>query len=539
MTYYRPLLLFAALATNVACPNMHARVGIDYREKMIRAEKLVADAAAFFEKTSRTKACRDFTYNDRWHKGSLTLFVNDIAGNRLVSHNYPASVWENDLNLKNLFDEPAFPLMLEAARKKGGGWVPYFFLNSLVYVYVKAVEKNKQTAVIGTCIFCDDQPDLVCRLLLKAIDRYGRRKKSMSDVFDIISNTHGPCIYGDIYATVIDTDGICWADGENQLLVKQNLLDSSYRDAPVVRTIIDFVKTNTTGVIEARIGTYTKKIYFKTMINPYTKKTLISMAGYSPTLNQNAVLQKIKKIKKLFAEHDLDEALAIINNIRRTPATPKYALLNDGLHCMILDHNYTVLAYDREQDYALIGRNYLTYVDQKEMPFAETIKSKIDADGKGWIMRHSHNTLEHLYAEKIDTQSGPAIAVIFGYYPHDQQEIGEMLTDAAYHLLNIHPSPKTLETFVETDGPFIKGNMQILLYDAHGFCWTDGMTKTAIWSQDTTWPQAAEGWVDDRRTNNVLKRFKKNIGALLPGIDEEFMIGTTYLEDAPSIGYRQ
>ena len=509
---------------------------IDYSTKMARAEKMIARAAAFFKKTTRNKACRDFTYSDHWQDGSLTVFVDDIAGTRLVSRNYPATIPETDLNLKNLFDEPAFPLMLEAARKEHGGWVPLFFLNSLVYTYVKAVKKEKRTYILGTCIFCDYEPELICRLLLKAVDRYVQRKKSISDAFDIINNAYGPCIYGSIYAMIIDMNGKCRANGGNTLLINQNLLAAKSHDAPVIRKIIDFVKKNNggTGFIEVRIGTYVKKIYFKKIINPRTQEVLIALAGYSPTVDKNTVYERIEKIKKLFADYDREDALAVINNIKRSVSMPSKSsntLIGDDLNCMILDRDYIVRAYDKKQDYALVGRNYLTYVDQKGMPFTQSLKSVIDAKGAGWVTRYAHNTLERLYTEKIETESGPVIAVIFGYYPYDRREIGEILTDDAYHYLKTHASPATFGIFVQTDSPFIKGDMHIHTYDSKGFCWTAGLTKTKIWSQDTTWPKAAEGWVDDRRTKNVLKRFKKNIGRIIPGIGEEFMIGTTYFDD--------
>ena len=510
---------------------------IDYQTKMTRAEKLVDDAILFFKKTSRNKACRDFTYDERWQDGSLMIFVDDIAGNRLVSHNFLASIWETDLNLKNMFGEPTFPLILEAA-KRGGGWVPIFLLNGLGYTYVRSVEKNKRKYIIGTGIFCDYEPDLVCRLLLKSIKRYWYNKNSIFDIFELISNSFGPCVFGNIYATVIDPDGVCWAHGNNTLLIGKNLLDSSYRDAPIFKKIVDFCKKDETkaGMIEAHGKTYAKKMYFRKIINPQTHKPFIVIVNYCPNLTQKTVLQVAENVTKAFKTNKRSEVFQEINGIQKTDMTLRE---NDCLKCMILDTNYAIRAYDRLQDSALIGRNYLAYVDQKERPFTQLIKSKIETEGKGWITRYSRNSLERIYAEKIETDEKPVILVIFGYYPTDKKEVASVLVDDAHRYLLDHPMPKTLAAFVQPDSPFIKGDVQVSLYDRQGFCWIGGLNKAAIWSQDTTWPQAHEGWVSDRRTKNELKRFKKNIGEVLPNIGEKFMLGATYFEDRPKTKFEK
>ena len=98
---------------------------------------------------------------------------------------------------------------------------------------------------------------------------------------------------GDIYGIVIDDTGLCWAHGNNSLLIGQNLTEA--QNTPEwqgIKQVLEKAKKVKKGFwFEFDHDGLKKKVYVNTHFDSKAKKQFIIIAGYYPDINQDLVMK--------------------------------------------------------------------------------------------------------------------------------------------------------------------------------------------------------------------------------------------------------
>ncbi len=489
-----------------------------------QTRELVDKAADFFRKNSLDKACAAFTHNPSWYHGPITIFLFDAEGICLVDQSKIQPLWKKNNVEHDFFNDPLIQAMI--AQRSDGGWVTYSVRNSLKHTFVKTLLKGEKTYIIGAGFF-NETPSFVAKLIVSAVKHY-LQKLEYTKVFDIVSNNTGPLIFAGIYPVVIDSSGLCWAHGNDALLIGQNLLDSANsEDWKGYKKIIELVKKQKNGWVEFESMGLTKRAYAESYLDVKSKKEFIIAAGYYPTLTDRDVISVTNEAAKILNVKDVNDALPKLANVKTT--MPGKVLKGD-LHFMIIDSKGVIRVYTYQpQAVGHVGRNVSEYVDQKERPDLKMIFDLVSQEGSGWVSRFTKNSLERIYGLKVDTGMGTFVIITFGYYPYHHREIVKILVRDAYQYLMANKSVNAFYEIGHKDSPFIKGQYSINVYDLDGYCWLNGLNNLHLWAQDKEFANAPEGWVLDERTPySKLILFKKLEKKLIAPIGQNLMISSWF-----------
>lgn len=115
------------------------------------AKAMVEKAGAFVKENGKEKALAEFNKADgKFVKGSLYIFAYDLNG-VLIAHPTSKRVGENLLNEPDSRGKLFKKDIISTAKKKGKGWVDYFYLNPQ-----SGKEEGKTTYLqrVGDMVLC-------------------------------------------------------------------------------------------------------------------------------------------------------------------------------------------------------------------------------------------------------------------------------------------------------------------------------------------------------------------------------------------------
>lgn len=456
-------------------------IASDYDDKMSLAVDLVGQAKKIFldNNVSLVEACAELTNNKKWRPEDLRPIVWSSDGTRLVALDADL-IWTKFEKKPEVFGRYLMNTILVTGQL--GGWVTYPFLNSSRHVYVQSVIKDKKTYVIGEGFF-SEHPAIVCKSLVASFLNNWGEFKEISELFQLASNRYGPYVIGNLSLKVIDIKGICWVNAENDLLIGKNLLSPDYKESEFYKKILDKAKEVPSGWFEeTQNDIVIRRTYYFSAFVKNLKNKFVVMSSYSPLLNEEKVLQVAKNISEMLKKEGKKKFLSIVN--KNIDAVKK--ITDDTvLGFLITDYSGVVLATSDIRDGSMLGQNLLDYVDQKKRKAMKFLNDEVHARGFSWVTRFNRNGLERLYAEKVNVEKENLIVIVLGYYPYEREEIAKVLVNDVVDHFKINGGQlkdlKLLQTF---GSPFMKGDIQVSIYDELGICWVNGLREDDIWNKN-------------------------------------------------------
>lgn len=506
-----PLLLF-----------IHTISGLSqFQKEELRVKKLLPSLINSFQKKTIGEACSAFTFDKKWKIDPLFIIIGDLqsGGLKLVDQLRPDAVWNKFISSYDILNRPLVETMLTANNPM---WINFYRFNKLFHVYCKVVEKDKIKYTVGIGFFPEEK-DFIGATLANAVTE-NIKSSSLLAVSNVVNNIHGRLVIGDVYATIINNKGMCWAHGKNYLLVSQNLLQQNQSDlySLILKTVNEDKKAK--GELDYKNGNAEYKVFFETFRQRPDDAIYIIITQFCKNISLKVIEDMAEKIAKLLQSSD-KSIFDKINLFKKT----RDSLTTHDLSATILDKkNGIVLAGTDPQFFSQLGKSLFDYYDQKQQPVGQILKQQVQQKNAGYISRFSKNALERIYFLNVDTSYGSFTILITNYFPYAKEELAPILVEDVINYLNRKQNCAAFDFIRDEGGPFMIGDITIKILNKEGFCLINGTNYEAMWTQDKTLAAAPEGWLLDQRTYPVENKYYRKILPHFLGQPDSLIIGASY-----------
>jgi signal transduction histidine kinase len=537
----RIVFLVLVLVSCVSLAEQKAQLNLDifseetsFQGKMKDGQTLVNDAVAFFEKNSLGKTCRAFEGDRRWRVGEFFIFIFDTSGTCYLFGKELLPLWENFTKKEGAqsargfspFGQDFIEEMVEVGKK--GGWVSYNWSYSTDYSYVKTIEKNGKTYIIGTGFYPESQKFLVQQLVKQAV--HLGAKDGAEVLFRDINNPRGRFVQGDFYLWAYDMNGNAFAHGRNLAVIGQNRLDwkdsdGKYRN----RIIIDLLKESNFAWINYEENSVLKIAYIERFTDPRTGKSYFVGGGYYPNITDDTVISFVKRgVNYLKSEgpavafRDFSSA---IGGFEQGP-----------LRMLAFDLDGTVLA--DAQNPIFIGQNLMQSRDQSGKFMIKEMIETARKDGRGWVTYVDNNAYKNVYVEFVETPDGKYI-IGSGFWPSSQANNARSMAEKAVTFMQNNTVAESLRTFIGTSSDFLRGNLFVAVYSDDSVCLAYGTDRERIWADeslvldekgypfiDRTIDMAKRGggWVEFMRNDRPFRAYASEVKKEIKTIKDDYLV---------------
>ncbi len=282
---------------------------------------------------------------------------------------------------------------------------------------------------------------------------------------------------GELYLFVFDTNGVCFAHGEEESLVWQNLYN--IRGSYGSYIVQDIIKKGQSGGgwFTYRWRNATQIAYLKSVT--IGDKTYIIGSGYYPHSKRDAVINLVKSAVSLFnttvkENRSKDEVLSLLS-------WPLGKFVFGDLYVYALDFNGMQFAHGELP--GLIGISAWDYQDADGRYINREIIKKLKDVGSGGISIEykSKNALKWTYAEKVVDGEGKEYFIACGYYPQTTMTEVQNLVRRGYEFMKKTGASRA---FTEFNDPFSKefryGDLYLFVYDKKGFLKANGSNPALV-----------------------------------------------------------
>lgn len=449
---------------------------LDFKEEPKRQQviDLVNRGAEFIQNNSLDTMGRVFTHTKQFVEGELYLFVLDIQGNVLAHGQESQLLWHNLYDYKDSLGVLAIQELIKKA-KNGGGWVTYTWRNASHVSYVKLVTKNDKSYVIGSGYYPHSKEDAVVRLVKSAVhlcNYLTQQKRDLNTAFGEINYPLGRFVDGDLYLYALDFKGNIFAQGDRPGLVGANSWNYKDERGKMVNQEIAHAleKTNEGVWIEYYSKNAFKRSYAE-KVTDYNGVSYFIACGYYPDADRNAAVDLVRKGYQYVKGQGKTIAAREFTSRR----TDEYRY--GDLYLALYDLKGVCLADgDNEEQ---VGMNLFDLKDQDGQYYMRALIKKAE-DGGGWIDAKLNNSFESIYVEKIDLGI-ESLVICSGVYPVSKRETMMLLTKSAAGYLNSNGLCPALAEITQENGKFIRGDLEIFLFDKKGICYAYGDSTDLIW----------------------------------------------------------
>ena len=461
---------------------MHDIVSFDnfdekvYGEKR-RAEvvKLVEKAVAYLQKNNLGESLHAFSHDKSFVKGAIYLFAYDYNGVCLAHGKDNARTWQNRITHRDAFGVPYVKMMIDKA-KDGGGWVNYQRENTAKLSYVKGVNKDGKKILIGAGYYPVSKRDAVVALVRGAVEHFNVKVAEGNiprTAFSEFSYPLGKFVVGDLYLYALRFDGLMMAQGDRPGLIGTNALN--YQDSQgkfINRDIIKKLKQKDTGGvwIEYISKGAPKKAYAEKVTDKNGKKYFIACGYYTDT-NREKVVNLVKRGYTYLEKHGLSQAAR-----KFTDRRDKKFRYGD-LWLFLYDLKGKCWAHGKNADY--VGTNRYDVQDEDGKYFVRDFIKKAKSGG-GWTDHKEKGSYRFVYVEEVELGADKFV-IGCGIFPISKPESMQLLVKGAAGFLRDEPREKAFEEFIKRDGRFVKGDLEIFVFDMSGLCYVYGNDYTMIW----------------------------------------------------------
>ncbi len=438
---------------------------------------LVDHGLEYLKKNDSNQTFRAFTHTKEFIKGELYLFVFTVKGVCLAHGQQSDLLWKNLIDLRDSYGAPIVQAIINKA-EQGGGWITYSWRNATKVSYVQQIKKEGKTYVIGAGYYPHSKEDAVVNLVKGAVALFNDYKKtgrSKEEAFSTFNYPKGRFVLGDLYLYALDFKGTIMAQADRPGLVGTNSYD--YQDEqgkfPNQEIINKLKETPEEGVWVNYISKRAVKKTYAERVEDDKGNSFFIACGYYPSANRNAAVDLVKKgytyMKKV------GKSLAAQDFSSKTNQQYRYG----DLYLVAYDLEGICIAHGDNSE--LVGQNHWNFKDDDGRFYVREMIQKAK-NGGGWIDYKIKNSFESMYIELIDLGLPEnTFALGCGVFPISKSETMNLLVKSATSFLRTNPEDQTFEEFTKKDGKFIRGDMDITVFDATGLCYASGDDYDLIW----------------------------------------------------------
>lgn len=207
------------------------------------AVNLVAKAFQYVQGHGKTASIDIFsTKRDNTYRyGDLSITMYDSKGVIVACGSNDELIGKNTFNDKDEDGNLYVQRILQQA-EAGGGWVPCKLKNAYQSIYVEEVKIGIDKYVLTCGIYAVSKSETMVILVKSGIAAL-QAAKVPQDAFAAFIEPNGGYIRGDLKLFVFDTNGICFAWGDNHQLIWKNIIDwKDQKGQPFIRTMIEATK---------------------------------------------------------------------------------------------------------------------------------------------------------------------------------------------------------------------------------------------------------------------------------------------------------
>lgn len=443
-------------------------------KRRVVAQALVEKAAAFMKKNDLPTSFNAFTYSNDFIKGELYIFAYDMEGTCLAIGAQRDMLWQNFYDYKDSFGSYVVRSVIETANK-GGGWLVYEWRNTTKVSYILPVEKDGKKYALGCGFYPHSKRDAVINLVNGAVSHFNdvmERGGNVSEAFSRFNYSLGDFVFGDLYIFGLDFDGKIMAQGDRPGLIGQNALE--HKDSAGKyenKEIIEKLKTSPSGVWVDYVSKRAKKSTYARKVTDRQGKNYFIACGYYPDADRRAVVDLVRKGFKYIEGHGVSQAVEEFSSKQNVDF--RYG----DLFLFVYDLEGKVIANGDNPD--LIGSNQNEMTDDNGVYYVQAIIEKAKSGG-GWIDYIENNSPRFVYVEQVEIGT-QKFAIGSGLHPISKPEMMQLLVKRAVSSLEDLSMEQALGQIVKHGGDFVKGDLDVFMFDYQGICYAYGEDSNRIW----------------------------------------------------------
>lgn len=283
-------------------------------------------------------------------------------------------------------------------------------------------------------------------------------------------------VLGELYLSLVDTEGVEFAHGEDVRLLFKNVYD--LRDTfgtPVFQEIINKGKSGG-GWVTYEWRNSTKLTYTK-LVKKDGKEYVLS-CGYYPHSKKDAVVSLVTSAAHFFNQimqegRGVDDALSPMSY-------PIGRFTNGDLYLYALDAKGIQVAHGERP--GLIGSNAWDYKDSNGKLVNQEIISMLNTTDTGvWVEYVSKRAKKRAYAQKVKDAQGNYYYIACGYYPDTTRADVVNLVKKAYQYMKLQGVSRAAQEFsAKRSDDYRYGDLDIMVFDSHGIVVADGNNQDNI-----------------------------------------------------------
>lgn len=279
-------------------------------------------------------------------------------------------------------------------------------------------------------------------------------------------------VHGELYLSLVKTDGVEFAHGENVDLLWQNVYDMHDNlGTPIFQHIINKAKAGG-GWVTYEWRNSTKLTYTQEVKKDGQSYAL--SAGYYPHSKKDAVVSLVSSAVYFFNEtlrqgKSVDDAFSPLSY-------PIGRFTFGDLYLYALDFKGITVAHGERP--GLIGSNGWTYKDSNgklvNQEIINMLKKTDEGDGV-WVEYVSKRAKKRAYAQKVKDQNGNFYFIACGYYPDSTRTELVNLVKRGYQYMKLQGKTRASQEFSSRQSDeFRRGDLYLMVFDAKGNVLADG-----------------------------------------------------------------
>lgn len=243
------------------------------------AINLVAKAFQYIEGHGKTLAIDIFSSkrDNTFRYGDLSIILYDTNGVIVACGSNDELIGKNMFNEKDEDGNYYVQRILKQAQA-GGGWVPCKLKNAYQSIYVEEVKIGIDKYILTCGIYAVSKRETMVILVKSGIAAL-QASKIPQDAFASFIDPNGGYIRGDLKLFVFDTNGICFAWGDNHKLIWKNIIDWKDQNGQLfIRTLIEATKFGPSKTVFSFNGR--KAVAYAELVEKDGKKYIIGSSFY-------------------------------------------------------------------------------------------------------------------------------------------------------------------------------------------------------------------------------------------------------------------
>ncbi|MCX5921766.1 MAG: cache domain-containing protein [Candidatus Dependentiae bacterium] len=503
----------------------------DTKAKKKATRELVEKGIEFLKNNEPSVAFSQFTHTRDFVKGELYLFVFDDKGVCLAHGQQGDLVWKNLYDLRDVFGTTVVKDFIDKA-KNGGGEIVYQWRNGTKVSYVQELKKDGKTYVVGSGYYPHSKEDATVNFVKGAValfNDYKAKKLPKEEAFSTFSYKLGRFISGDLYLYALDFKGIVVAQGDRPELIGGSSWDYKDSDGKLINQEIikRLQETPNEGVwITYQSKRATKKAYAERVVDAKGNNYFIA-CGFYPDGTRDQAIDLVKKGYTRMKTAGLSVAADDFNS--RANDDYRYG----DLYLVVYDLQGTLLA----DGSGFVKANHYDYKDDDGRYYVRELIEKAKKGG-GWVDYKTKNSFESTYVEMVDMGTGKYV-IGCGVFPTFKFETMSLLVKSAASLLQSNTEEIAFAEFTQANGKFIRGDLNVFVFDTTGLCYAYGDTYDYIWqnlkdAKDDDGKSYIQQFIDTIQQGASTVKYKANGATKVAYIDsvkkgeKTYIVGSSY-----------